>query len=1115
MGSVSAESVSVQASDLFVTTTTKNVDGKTNTVTAGEYGISFDMGTTVDKSTKPSAVSFGNQTENMINGVFKGDFGMKYQLTDYFGYTSNTEIKAGEGTTSVVPAQAGALMRIGGNLNTVLTFRIKPVSRNEYIDINLVTYYQQADRAPYDYCVLGQLVVAYYDGSTTQYRTVPCIVDGETERPTQSYKEVKFTHPNNIFSSKIEYYPRANAGINWAPSVAAVSGNQYLMSTNETGFKLVWEGDVLKIVGTNYASGSAVEHTYAAFDGVDFSGVTTSTTLTKAKIDAIEGTEGNGVGRILNGNDEYLINGCGLPKVKDIFGNGYTVSVINHGEKIESIIRNSQNAYNANTSTGYTIKSITGSADGVNTETTYFNTATVSKPAWLVEPKTATVTVDGTAETIGLPIEGSMVYYVPESAQQTPAGKVFSYFEGSDGKKYMPGDSITLTENMSITLTSVFLDAIDTQNVFGTQEKLTIAGNGASFDLGNTVTKSGSGTTDDPYKTTVNTDGTRTENKLNGKFSGDLSLNFNVNDVWNYANHGELKQYNDTRGAYFGYTAMLKAYGAYLQPIMTFRITSASGKEYIDIHVVMHTRDGTYQAYGKFVVDYVDAENNHYIRTIDYNNGYGYSSYIFATNWYPTASVCRTSDSNTDPASKFSSSTLKLVWEGDVLKIVGQEEGGIDYTYAAFDGALYDTENGLYFPGGEVDASYIEHEKAKGAEETKKVLYTEYANFYVNGCGLPKVEDKFKENYTVSVFNYGTVNLQTTASSDTPKTVLQKDDSKIHVNNNGNTTLHYGVYSSSLASSYTIKSVNGSSLTTETMPMPYWYDNFAYITLGSEEINVDAGNGSYTFPEYTGSITEGKVFGGYYYAAKDCVYQPGNVIQIEKDKTYVFTVLELDLGSVTVDGVKQTIDGNSYTLPAFTENSYGWVVSGGAYTGKVYKAGETLTVNVGDSIIVTSLKITDFALDNAVTARITNTAKDSGLRFTLKFRAEGFTALPAGVSFTVTVINSKYATPITFTFDSDKYLIAETDGEGNPTGNFSFVSTIVNFTQDAHKTGTLTVSASASVAYADGSVETVNAESLTNFTVSSVASQIKTSGKYTTLSEEQKAVVDGWIVANN
>ena len=1113
MRPVSAESGSVQASDLFVTTTTKNV-GKTNTVTAGEYGISFDMGTTVDKKNPPSTVSFGNQTENMINGVFKGDFGMKYQLTDYFGYTTKDEMKAGAANTSTTNAHSTELVKIGGHTNTVLTFRIKPVSGEQYIDINLVTFYKGDPQ----YCVYGHLVVAYYDGSTTQYRTVPFVIDGPKEN--KAFQDVVFTNPNNVFSSKLNHFsPSSTNPIDWATSVVAVTGNQFLMSTNETGFKLQWEDDVLKIVGTNYASGSAVEHTYAAFDGVDFSGVTTSKTLTKAEIDSIEGEGGNGVGRILYNNQrEFLINGCGLPKVDGIFGNGYTVSVINHGEQITDIILNSGKTYNADTSTGYTIKSITGSKDGVKPETTYFNAATVSKPAWLVEQKTATVTVDGTAETINLPIEGSTVYYVPESAKETPAGKVFSYFEDSDGKKYMPGDSITLRENMSITLTSVFVDEIGTQNVFGTQKKLTIAGNGASFDLGNTVTKSGSGTTEDPYKTTVNTDGTRTENKLNGKFSGDLSLNFNVNDVWNYANYTVLKNYTGKTSAYDGYTTMLKAYGAYLQSIMTFRITPASGNEYIDIHVVMHTRAGTYQAYGKFVVDYVDAESNHYIRTIDYNNIYGYSSYFSSTNWEPTASVCRTSGSDTDPASKFSSSTLKLVWEGDVLKIVGQEEGGIDYTYAAFDGALYDTESGLYFPGGTLNTSYIETEKAKGADDPKEVLYTSYANFYVNGCGLPKVADKFKENYTVSVFNYGTANLKTTASVDAPKTILDinNNNKTNQVTNHGKGSILSGVdYSKSLASSYTIKSVNGSSFTTEAMPMPYWYDNFAYITLGSEEIKVDAGNGSYIFPEYTDSIAAGKVFSGYYYAETQHTYQPGDTIQIEKDKTYTFTIKELDLGTVTVDGVKQTFDGNSYTLPAFTENIYGWVVSGGAYTGKVYKAGETLTVNVGDSIIVTSLKITDFALDNDVTARITNTAADSGLRFTLKFSAPNLTALPAGVSFTVTVINSEYATPIMFTFDSDEYLIAETDSEGNPTGNFSFVSTIVNFTQDAHKTGTLTVSASASVTYADNSVATVDAESLTNFTVSSVASEIKASEKYAALSETQKAVVDGWIVANN
>ncbi|MGN1052269.1 MAG: hypothetical protein ACI4SH_02630, partial [Candidatus Scatosoma sp.] len=838
MGPVSAESGSVQASDLFVTTTTKTVDGKTNTVTAGEYGISFDMGTTVDTSTPPSVVSFGNQTENTINGVFKGDFAMKYQLTDYFGYTSNLEIKAKENTSSVVPAQAGALTKIGGNLNTVLTFRIKPVSGEQYIDINLVTFYQTQTGAPYQYCVLGHLVVAYYDGSTTQYRTVPFVIDGPTEKV---FTDVQFTNPNNVFSSKMNHLnPTTDNGIAWAPSVAALTGDQYLMSTSETGFKLVWEEDVLKIVGTNYASGSAVEHTYAAFDGVDFSGVTQRTDLTKDAIAAIEGEDRNGVGRILYQNQrEFLINGCGLPKVDGIFGNGYTVSVINHGEQITGIISNSQNTYNIDTSTGYTIKSITGSADGANSETTYFNRENVSKPAWLIEQKTATVTVDGNSETIALPIEGSTVYYVPESAKETPEGKIFSYFEGSDDKKYVPGDTITLTENMSVTLTSVFVDAIDTQNIFGTQENLTIDGNGASFALGNTVTNSGSGTTDDPYTATVNTDGTRTDNKLNGKFSGDFSLNFNVNDVWNYANYTELRNYTGKTAAYDAYKEMLSAYGVFMQSIMTFRITSESGNEYIDIHVVMHLKGGEYQAYGKLVVDYVDAESNHYIRTIAYNNGYGYSSLINSFNWESTASVCRTSGSNTDAASKFSSSTLKLVWEGDVLKIVGQEEGGEEYTYAAFDGALYDTDSGLYFPGGNLDTSYIDAEKAKGDEETKEVLYTYYANFYVNGCGLPKVADKFKENYTVTVFNYGTANLKTTASVDTPKTVLDigGNNKTGSVNGNGKGAILSGVdYSTNLASSYTINSVNGSSLTNTTMPMPYWYDNFAYITLGSEEI---------------------------------------------------------------------------------------------------------------------------------------------------------------------------------------------------------------------------------------------------------------------------------------
>lgn len=1116
---VSAESATVSASSLFVTQTTKTVKGKTNTVNAGANGITFDMGTTVDKkSGEPSTVSLGNQTENALNGVFKGDFGMKYSLTDYFGYTDYNAFKTGENATSIVPAQAGALNKIGGLLNTLLTFRIKPVSGEQYIDINLVTFNQQNDNGVRNYYILGHLVVAYYDGSTTQYRTVPFVADGSKDYGGKTnFGSVAFRDINNVFSSSMKHFnPGINKGIAWAPSVAALSGDMYLMPKNDTGFKLVWDNDVLKIVGTNYADvaedGSPAEHTYAAFDGADFSDVKASNNLSKDDIENI----GNDLGIInYESQRDFFINGCGLPKVNNIFGDGYTVSVINHGEKLSSVFLNSVSFYNESTSTGYTIKSITGSANGTTSETTVFDGETVAKPSWLQEAKTATVTVDGSAQTIDLPVSGTFNYIVPESSATVPSGKMFSYFEGSDGLQYIPGDTIVLTENMNVTLTSKFTDAIGAGSVFVANP--TVGENGAAFNLGNTITKSGTGTTDDPYSATVNKDGTRKENKLNGKFSGNLAIEFNINDVWGYQDRTQLLSYMGATSRYNAYKRMLQTYGAWFQSIMTFRVTPASGESYIDIHVVLHTKDQE-MITAKLVVDYYNGEN-HYIRTIDYysnqNAGFkGYTSMMNSANWWTQAGVSSTNDN-----SEFSSSTLKLVWEGDVLKIVGQEAGKQEYTYAAFDGALYDISEALYTDDATVFTSLVAAEKEKGAQETKKVIYEGHCNHYVNGCGLPVVADTFKEDYTVSVFNYGTVDLQSTASYDTPATVLKNSSSgtqNIIGNRLGVFRVNDNTYSNDLASSYTIKSINGSSFTSETMPMPYWYDNFATIELGNDEIEADAGAGCFTFPEYTGTVADGCVFGGYYYSKLGITYQPGDNIDIEKDKTYTFTIQVNELGTVTVDGVKQSLEGDKYSLPALAQGSYGWVVNGGEYTGKVYKAGAEITVNLGDHVTVTSLKITDLALDTNVTARITENSAESGLRFTLKFKAAGLTAMSDGVSFKVIVNNSEYAgKPIEFAFDSNEYLIAETDGEGISTGEFSFVSTIVNFTLDAHKTGTITVSASMSVTYADDTAQTVNVENSLTCIVSDVASAIKASAQYTALSDKQKAVVDEWIVANN
>lgn len=1070
---------------------------------------------TGSKTFKPE-IERKSQTTNTINGTFKGDFSINYEVIDYLKcYNAAMWNEAGDLVSDNSARSASEYFARTQKVykQGAMTFRFAPLAESDmYIDVCLTFIFSDWD---VQRGIIGSYIVVFNDGAGNKYvrtiarsgQTIP-----ETDIAVWSSGWGQQNDWNNQFTSKAmeQIMPSAPRVDNQGRTHSDYdSNNSSVRSTSfsSSTLSLVWEGDVLKIQGKAGADGAT--YTYAAFDGTKSDSFTSAkptdnnmnniVARAQAAAKGEEGanakyTDGTQFCEYTDYGGDLIFGGCGLPKVNSEFANGYSVTIMNNAAQYDFSKLKSKDttrefqisgaALDSGMDTSYVINTITGTgtnaaamADTVNF--TDGESAAI-KPSWAVS-KSAKITIDGVAENLSIaPTKTTYEYTLSESNAEHGDNEMFlCYYDVNNPEnQYQPGDVISLKDGDDLILQSKFASGVNKSALFdpsvsevGEESAKTpygaVTASGYEFDAGTQISYV-DGVESGKKTSSVSVPGEETAVGINGNFSGNFSMKYQLKNYYLYIN-GNADSINAWESNVVDYST--QSFNKWIEKIglgnvvMTTRFKSqvvGHEKEYIDVNLMLMSAnsslDSLFDFVGVYVVVYNDGNGNQYVRTVS-NFSYSSDYPLYSTTWIskknaesrrivPSGkenSVLKSIYSmiNVDADGKYlqksaylSPTTLSLEWEGDVLKIVGKADvsGGVNgsdtpkVTYAAFDGTLGAEDWTIGFKNDAEVEGFI---SSDGYKDGKKyyVKNSQYQQFSIlaNGCMLPKVNEAFA-NYSVEILNVSPYDTTISGSLVSTDEYAEWKASSSGVRAT-ETFCSYASAKSGATAGYTIMNICGTDFTGvgETIAKPDWYNNVATVVIDGVANKIDLG-AAYCLPAYTGTLAADQAFKGY--LVNGVRYAAGDELPLEKGKTYN-VVSEIVTAKVTLDGAAQeNLDFNAgFTLPEYMAedkaNFIGYLASG-----NLYKAGaklqfslENYELNVYPIVLKAEFSPVEFYLKN--------TADETVVRFVTKLTGRNLDHLAgSGILFKTTIKNAKYEDKVlSYAFDTAENLIEGESGE--------------------------------------------------------------------------------------
>ncbi len=1065
---------------------------------------------TGSKTLKPE-IERKSQTTNTINGSFKGDFSINYEVIDYLKcYNAAMWNEAGDLVSDNSARSASEYFAKTQKVykQGAMTFRFAPLAKSDmYIDVCLTFIFSDWD---VQRGIIGSYIVVFNDGTGNKYvrtiarsgQTIP-----ETDIAVWSSGWGQQNDWNNQFTSKAmeQIMPSAPRFDNQGRThVDYDSNNSSIRSTSfsSSTLSLVWDGDVLKIQGKAGADGAT--YTYAAFDGTKSDSFTSAkptdnnmnniVARAQAAAKGEEGanakyTDGTQFCEYTDYGGDLIFGGCGLPKVNSEFANGYSVTIMNNAAQYDFSKLKSKDttrgfqisgaALDSGMDTSYFINTITGTgtnaaamADTVNFTD---GESAAAKPSWAVS-KSAKITIDGVAENLTIaPTKTVYEYTLTESNAEHGADELFLYYYDVNDPEnhYQPGDVISLADGDNLELKSKFSSNASKSAMFspsvnevGEEGAKTpygaVTASGYEFDAGTKIEYI-DGVESGKKTSSVSVLGEETAVGINGNFSGNFSMKYQLKNYYPYINGNadsiNAWESNVVNHSTQSFHSWVQKIGWFYNVVMTTRIKSnvaGHEKEFIDVNLLLVSGSGdSYRdLIGMYVVVYNDGNGNQYVRTLPVNGTYSAEIPVYGTTWAPSTnphgSVSAGVFGNNNATSPYyamitvdengnykarsanmSPTTLSLEWEGDVLKIVGQadvkDKVTPKVTYAAFDGTATDEWNVQAKDSNGISNFFVNKEYEKN-----KCYYLKNTTGYkfsvlAGGCKLPKVSEAFA-SYSVEILNVSPYDAKQAGSL-----VSTDEYEAFKANKNGNQAADMFCNKASVkngsGAGYTIMNICGTDFTGvgETIAKPDWYNNVATVVIDGVANKIDLG-AAYCLPAYTGTLAADQAFKGY--LVNGVRYAAGDELPLEKGKTYN-VVSEIVTAKVTLDGAAQeNLDFNAgFTLPEYMAedkaNFIGYLASG-----NLYKAGaklqfslENYELNVYPIVLKAEFSPVEFYLKN--------TADETVVRFVTKLTGRNLDHLAgSGILFKTTIKNAKYEDKVlSYAFDTAENLIEGESGE--------------------------------------------------------------------------------------